>query len=85
MTKVILRRQKWHLLSSNTEDKEYIFSSELKGVPKDFKDVKEFPCGSILSIDYTNNIETSIDITNGIYKTVENKDYDFLTWYFKVK
>ncbi len=66
------------LYYSKNEDKEYIFSSELKGVPKDFKDVKEFPCGSILSIDYTNNIETSIDITNGIYDTVENKDYDLI-------
>jgi asparagine synthase (glutamine-hydrolysing) len=63
---------------NNNDNKEYIFSSELKGIPKTFKNAKEFPCGSILSIDYINNIQECFDITNGIYETIENKDYDLI-------
>jgi asparagine synthase (glutamine-hydrolysing) len=66
------------LYFSKNEKNEYIFSSELKGIPKDFKDVKEFPCGSIVSIDYINNIEKCYDITNEIYQTKENSNYDLI-------
>ena len=66
------------LYYSKTNDFEYIFSSELKGIPIDFKDVHEFPCGSIISIDYINNYEICYDITNGIYDTVERNDYDLI-------
>jgi asparagine synthase (glutamine-hydrolysing) len=66
------------LYYSKNENSEYIFSSELKGIPKDFKDVNEFPCGSIIKIDYINNIETCFDITNGIFETIENNDYDLI-------
>ena len=81
LSKVIISRDIFGvrpLYYSKNEDNEYIFSSELKGVPKNFKDVKEFPCGSILSIDYINNIEKSFDITNGIYETKENEEYDLI-------
>jgi asparagine synthase (glutamine-hydrolysing) len=66
------------LYYSKNNNFEYIFSSELKGVPIDFKDVEEFPCGSIVSIDYINNFERCYDITNGIYDTVETNDYDLI-------
>ena len=81
LSKVIISRDIFGvrpLYYSKNEDNEYIFSSELKGIPKNFKDVKEFPCGSILSIDYINNIENSFDITNGIYETKENEEYDLI-------
>jgi asparagine synthase (glutamine-hydrolysing) len=64
--------------AKNNDNNEYIFSSELKGIPKTFKDANEFPCGSIISIDYINNIEKCFDITNGIYETIENKDYNLI-------
>ena len=64
------------LYYSKNEDDEFIFSSELKGIPKDFKDVLEFPCGSVVVYDYYNNTETSYDITKNIYNTETNSDYD---------
>ena len=61
---------------------ELIFSSELKGVPHDFKNVKEFPCGSIIVFDYSNEItETIYDITNDIYNIKPDPKYDL----YKIK
>jgi len=64
------------LYHSKNGDDEFIFSSELKGVPKDFKEVYEFPCGSIIVYDYYNNIEKSYDITRDIYNTEISSEYD---------
>jgi len=63
-------------IEDNDNGNEYIFSSELKGVPKDFKEVFEFPCGSVIVYDYYNNTQTSYDITNNIYNTQTNDNYD---------
>jgi len=55
---------------------DFIFSSELKGIPEDFTNVKEFPPGNIYYYDYINNIEKYYDITNDIYNTQINPIYD---------
>lgn len=55
---------------------ELVFSSELKGIPPNFKDVLEFPCGSIIKFDIINKIEECYDITNDIYNTKTNNDFD---------
>jgi asparagine synthase (glutamine-hydrolysing) len=57
-------------------NKDFIFSSELKGIPPCFTGVKEFPCGNIYYYDYINEIEEYYDITNGIYDTKTNPMYD---------
>jgi len=49
-----------------------IFSSELKGVPSDFNDVKEFPCGSICVYDYSNHHYTFFE-NNDIYETKQEE------------
>ena len=81
LSKIIISRDIFGvrpLYFSKNKELEYIFSSELKGVPKDFNNVEEFPCGCLMYIDYINNIETCFDITNGIYETIENTEYDLI-------
>jgi asparagine synthase (glutamine-hydrolysing) len=46
-----------------------IFSSELKGIPSDFKEVKEFPCGSLCSYDYYNHHYLFYENEENIYNT----------------
>jgi asparagine synthase (glutamine-hydrolysing) len=65
---------------NNDNRTEYIFSSEIKGIPIEFKNVNEFPCGTIILFDYINNIEKCYDITNGIYESTANSsNYDLYT------
>jgi len=65
--------------STRGDDDVLIFSSELKGIPKDFTEVAEFPCGSVIVYDYYNNNKTTkYDITNGIYDTTTNPEYDLI-------
>lgn len=52
------------------EDYNIIFSSELKGVPMDFKDIKEFPCGSMCLYDYRQKTYTFYENTD-IYNTIQ--------------
>jgi len=67
------------LYHSTRGDDVLIFSSELKGIPKDFTEVAEFPCGSVIVYDYYNNNKTTkYDITNGIYDTTTNPEYDLI-------
>jgi len=78
ITKVISGRDTFGVrpLYYSNENNELIFSSELKGIPGDFRDVKEFPCGSIMVFDILNNKNESFDITNDIYNTITNYEYD---------
>ena len=64
--------------SKKDDDNDYLFSSELKGVPLEFENVKEFPCGSILELNYDNCNETFYDISNNIYNLNINKNYDLI-------
>ena len=64
------------LFHAKNGDDEYVFSSELKGIPSDFKEVFEFPCGSVVSYDVYNNTQNTYDITNDIYNTQPNEEYD---------
>ena len=64
------------LYYSRINDDEFIFSSELKGVPMDFKNVSEFPCGTVIVYDYNNNTNTVYDISNNIYDIQTNPEYD---------
>ena len=69
------------LYFSKNDEKELIFSSELKGVPLDFKDVKEFPCGSILVFNFDEDKdkdEIKYDISNGIYDICVNANFDLM-------
>jgi len=66
------------LYHSKRGDDELIFSSELKGIPKDFTEVAEFPCGSVIVYDYYNNTNTKYDITNGIYDIQTNPEYNLI-------
>jgi len=52
------------------EDYNIIFSSELKGIPYDFKDVKEFPCGSMCIYDYKYKFFKFYE-NNSIYDTIQ--------------
>jgi len=75
-----------------SNENELIFSSELKGVPLTFKNVKEFPCGSIMTFHFNNNDndndndndnnnndnDNCYDISNGIYDTLINNNYDLI-------
>jgi asparagine synthase (glutamine-hydrolysing) len=68
--------------SKNNETNDYIFSSEIKGIPQEFTDVNEFPCGAIIVFDYISKIEKCYDITNGIYEiNTNNSNYDL----YKIK
>jgi asparagine synthase (glutamine-hydrolysing) len=64
------------LYFSKNNENDLIFCSELKGVPLDFSDVKEFPCGSIITFE--NLIENIYDISNDIYNTIINPDYELI-------
>ena len=64
------------LYFSKNNENDLIFSSELKGIPLEFTDVKEFPCSSIIT--FQNLIENTYDISNGIYNTTINPDYDLI-------
>jgi asparagine synthase (glutamine-hydrolysing) len=66
------------LYYAKTDNDDYLFSSELKGVPEEFECVNEFPCGSILELNYLNKNETFYDITNNIYNLDINKSYDLI-------
>jgi asparagine synthase (glutamine-hydrolysing) len=69
------------LYFSKNNENELIYSSELKGVPLDFKDVKEFPCGSIIVFNFDENEsqhEIKYDISNGIYDICVNNNYDLI-------
>jgi asparagine synthase (glutamine-hydrolysing) len=70
------------LYFSKNDKNEMIFSSELKGVPHDFKDVIEFPCGFIISYDNDNDNDKinkiTYDISNGIYDICINNNYDLI-------
>jgi len=61
------------LYFSKNSKNEMIFSSELKGVPHDFKDVIEFPCGSIISYNID---DIDIDINNNNNNN-NNNDIDY--------
>jgi asparagine synthase (glutamine-hydrolysing) len=64
------------LYYSKNNNNDYLFSSEIKGIPTEFENVNEFPCGSIITFNYIDNIETCYDITNNIYNLDINYDYD---------
>ena len=66
------------LYYSKTVNNDYLFSSELKGVPPEFENVNEFPCGSILELNYNNFNETFYDISNNIYNLDINKSYELI-------
>ena len=70
------------LYFSKNSENELIFSSELKGIPLTFTDVKEFNCGSIITFDYSNDNDNDnkkiYDISNGIYDTAINSQYDLI-------
>ena len=74
------------LYFSKNSENELIFSSELKGIPLTFTDVKEFNCGSIITFDYSNDNDNDndndnkkiYDISNGIYDTAINSEYDLI-------
>jgi asparagine synthase (glutamine-hydrolysing) len=64
------------LYYAKTNEKDFMFSSELKGIAPEFTDAKEFPCGNVYYFDYINEIEQYYDITNNIYDTCVNPSYD---------
>ena len=64
------------LYYSKNNNNDYLFSSEIKGIPPEFEQVNEFPCGSIISFNYLNKTETIYDITNNIYNLPLNKNYN---------
>ena len=68
------------------ENNNLIFSSELKGIPSDFKEVKEFPCGSLCSYDYYNhhylfyeNEENIYNTNQDEYLSIENEEDKYLS------
>lgn len=68
------------------ENNGLIFSSELKGIPRDFKDVKEFPCGSICVYDYINHHYVFFENDENIYETkqepylgIDNEEEQYLS------
>ena len=66
------------LYYSKTQNNDYLFSSEVKGIPPEFENVLEFRCGSILELNYNKSIETFYDITNNIYNLDINKGYNLI-------
>jgi len=66
------------LYYSKNINNDYLFSSELKGVPLEFEDVNEFPCGSVMQIDYKENNINYFDITNNIYNFNINEKYELI-------
>jgi asparagine synthase (glutamine-hydrolysing) len=54
-------------------DNNIIFSSELKGIPKEINDVKEFPCGYICNYDYKNKSYVFDCCNNDIYDTQQDE------------
>jgi len=57
ISKVIISRDEFGVrpLYYSFQNNDIFISSELKGIPLEYTDVNEFPCGSICSYDYINN------------------------------